>query len=274
MAGPLGCVLPWAACFEGHRSQDSGLAADGPPPISASIVKVYCPCDRQTPSKSLEIAPDGDFILSGHDARILGRARISDREREDTWRLWRAASPLPPPPACDPPPPGVPFARLVLMTAGSKATYDVRPECATPPPLLELSSWIGALYGLHFDELTRTPSPVPLEGATLPAAIDLARRDLATRLRIGADRVAVAGLEERLWPDTCLGLPSPELCAPGELPGYRVVFEVLGQAYAYHTDEATTFRSAEVGARARSGDHGLVFFWFPPKTRMEDSHAE
>jgi hypothetical protein len=250
LAYVLACLLSAAAHSQGRSTGDK--TAQSPPPMFRSIAKVYCASDRQTASKSLEITPDGDLILSGHGGRILGRGRLSRRELDDTQRLWRAVSSLPSPPACDSPEPGASLARLELITAERRVHYDARPECPVQRPLRELSSWIGALYRLHLDELTRMPSVAPLAEAALPPAVDLARRDLAARLQIEPSQVALTHLEERLWPDTCLGLPSPELCAPGEMPGYRLVFEALGQAHAYHTDEGTTFRSADLGDHPRS----------------------
>ena len=54
-------------------------------------------------------------------------------------------------------------------------------------------------------------------------------------------------LEETLWSDTCLGLPAPEMCVPGETPGYRVLLLALGQAYRFHTDVAEMYRFAGPG---------------------------
>lgn len=79
--------------------------------------------------------------------------------------------------------------------------------------------------------------------------LELAKEDLASRL---GSPSAVLGIgletvEEVIWPNTCLGLPAPELCVPGETPGYRVTFEVSrrsGQKYMYHTDKVETFRFA------------------------------
>jgi hypothetical protein len=237
----LACMLLSPAIVQGCSVRDDAAAANAPSGTVAVAKEYYAP-DQSTPSKSLEIDGDGDLTLVGLSGHALGRARLTAREREDTERLWRAALPPPSPPRCDAPAAGVSAVRLVLTVAGGASRYDVRLECPNPRPILDLSSWVGALYRLHFDELTRTPSLVTTDLGRLPPAVRLARGDLAMRLALDADRVVVDRVEERLWPDTCLGLPAPELCAPGETPGYRVVLEALGRAHVYHTDEGTTFR--------------------------------
>jgi hypothetical protein len=92
------------------------------------------------------------------------------------------------------------------------------------------------------------PSPIPSPSPeTLPRPVELVRQDLAEHLGIPIDDVHVVEIKEVIWPDTCLGLPAPELCAPGETPGYQVTLLALGQEYVYHTDKNETFRYAGPG---------------------------
>jgi hypothetical protein len=81
----------------------------------------------------------------------------------------------------------------------------------------------------------------------LSQPVELVRRDLATRLGIASDSIEITRVEQTLWPDKCLGLPAPELCAPGNTPGYRITLWALGQNYIYHTDRNETFRFAGPG---------------------------
>ena len=90
--------------------------------------------------------------------------------------------------------------------------------------------------------------PVPTH---LPQSVELVRQDLATRLAITPDSIEVTRVEETVWPDTCLGLPAPEICAPGKTPGYRVNLRAFGQNYHYHTDRNETFRFAGPGDAPR-----------------------
>lgn len=81
----------------------------------------------------------------------------------------------------------------------------------------------------------------------LPRPVEVVREDLAARLNVVPNDIEVVDVKEEVWPDTCLGLPAPELCAPGETPGYRIILRVLGQEYRYHTDKGDTFRFAGPG---------------------------
>lgn len=74
--------------------------------------------------------------------------------------------------------------------------------------------------------------------------IKLAKDDLAARL---GSLASVLGIETEatnvVWPDSCLGVPSSDGCAPGEVRGYRLVLTPSpDQAYLYHTDMIETFR--------------------------------
>ena len=73
--------------------------------------------------------------------------------------------------------------------------------------------------------------------------IKLAKDDLAARL---GSLASVLGIETEatnvVWPDSCLGVPSSDGCAPGEVRGYRLVLTPSpDQAYLYHTDMIETF---------------------------------
>lgn len=109
---------------------------------------------------------------------------------------------------------------------------------ATPPP----AAAAPTLAATAAQAVTTTP-PQP----TVPRPVELARQNLAERLAVGPDSIDIAEVEEVVWPDTCLGLPAPELCAPGDTPGYQVTLRALGQDYRYHTDEGETFRYAGPG---------------------------
>lgn len=49
----------------------------------------------------------------------------------------------------------------------------------------------------------------------------------------------LVSIEAREWPNSCLGQSAPNIrCAGGVTPGFRMVWEVNGKQYVYHTDEA------------------------------------
>lgn len=71
--------------------------------------------------------------------------------------------------------------------------------------------------------------------------------DLAQRLGIDAAEIAVASVEPREWPNSCLGAAAKgELCAQVITPGYLVLLEAIFEdgfhSYQYHTDHGTSIR--------------------------------
>jgi len=112
------------------------------------------------------------------------------------------------------------------------------PVTLTPPP----------------DRKTPLPNglPTPTLEATLPAPMALkavanAQVDLASRLDLPSDSVALVQVEPTEWPNACLGLPAPgEACAEVLTPGYRIVLQAGEQTYVYRSDlEGTVFRLEE-----------------------------
>lgn len=79
----------------------------------------------------------------------------------------------------------------------------------------------------------------------LPRPVKFVRQYLADRLGITPDSIKVIRVEHRVWLDGCLEVPAPELCAPGEVPGFRVILQALEKRYVYHTDKAEGFRFVE-----------------------------
>ncbi|SRR6266851_4185012 len=66
---------------------------------------------------------------------------------------------------------------------------------------------------------------------------DLARRDLAARLKIDPEEVKTSLLRPRSWPDASLGCPKPEASyAQVVTPGFLIELEAAGKTYRYHSD--------------------------------------
>ena len=72
-----------------------------------------------------------------------------------------------------------------------------------------------------------------------PAAVTNCKKDLAQKLKLSVDKVAVDKLEKVQWSDTSLGLQQPGMMyAQVITPGYRVVLKAQNQKYLYHTGKA------------------------------------
>lgn len=72
--------------------------------------------------------------------------------------------------------------------------------------------------------------------------VELVRGDLARRLGVDAQAIAVVRTEAVDWPSTALGCPEPGMVyAQVITPGYRVVLEHGGRQYTYHTDRRQRF---------------------------------
>lgn len=109
-------------------------------------------------------------------------------------------------------------------------------------------------------------TPVPTTGITdgsadVPAGItpnlnsqqivQIAVGDLAKRLQIGAEKISVSSVETTIWPDGSLGCPKQGMMYTQALtPGFKLILEVEGKSYPYHTDENETVVFCGVGSGA------------------------
>jgi hypothetical protein len=70
--------------------------------------------------------------------------------------------------------------------------------------------------------------------------VQAARKHLAERLDVSPAEVTVIEVEETYWEDETLGCPRPpgqypDRAYPQLIPGYRVVLQVGGTRYEYHS---------------------------------------
>ncbi|MBI2849307.1 MAG: hypothetical protein HYX88_04175 [Chloroflexi bacterium] len=101
---------------------------------------------------------------------------------------------------------------LILVAAACGTMARGRGEEATPP----------------------VPTPVP---AGAEVAVELAKKDLASKKNISDSGIAVVTVEEKDWADTSLGLPKPgTMYAQVITPGYRIILSHGGESYEYHSD--------------------------------------
>ena len=98
------------------------------------------------------------------------------------------------------------------------------------------------------DIIVVTPTPQPTK-ASLPQpapagqgaerVIQLARQDLAQKLKVPIEEIREVSVEAMEWPDTSLGCPQPGMMyAQMITPGFKVVLAAKDRTveYEYHTD--------------------------------------
>lgn len=82
------------------------------------------------------------------------------------------------------------------------------------------------------NEQTTTPGDT-----TAPTElIDQVVERLSSEIDVAADAIEIATTESVEWPDTSLGCPQPDQAyAQVITPGYRIILEVEGEQYEFHT---------------------------------------
>jgi hypothetical protein len=68
-------------------------------------------------------------------------------------------------------------------------------------------------------------------------AAEVAQAKLATDLNLDVEEIEVVSIEEKEWPNSCLGLEKEgELCAQVIVPGYLIVLEANDEEHSFRTD--------------------------------------
>lgn len=113
---------------------------------------------------------------------------------------------------------------------------------------LIISAAIPLLVILSACQASTTPAPVRtpvvIYEPTLPSptaianqALNIVMQDLARQLNLDLVQINVVSLESVDWPDACLGVTvEGKMCAQVVTPGYRIILEVQGKQYEYHTN--------------------------------------
>ena len=109
--------------------------------------------------------------------------------------------------------------------------------------------WISLMFllslGLGSCGVSQTgnePAPElpPTEMPSTPSVekfVALTKKDLASRLGVAADRIAVTKATEMLWPNAALGCPQPGMAYSQVLTrGYLIQLQTDTRVYEYHTD--------------------------------------
>ena len=87
-----------------------------------------------------------------------------------------------------------------------------------------------------------TPSQPTSTDSSLQNLIRRAQEDLASRLALPADEVSFVEITAVEWSDSSLDCPQPGMSYMQVItPGYRIIFEVNGQPYEYHSNGDSNF---------------------------------
>jgi hypothetical protein len=83
----------------------------------------------------------------------------------------------------------------------------------------------------------------------LNALADVAKEDLAKKLRVPAGSIKTANFSAVTWPDTSMGCAvQGETLEQRATKGYRIALEANGRAYTYHTDLSRVRAWPEIAA--------------------------
>ena len=139
---------------------------------------------------------------------------------------------------------------LAILAACSDGGPDVR-ALDTPKDGAPVITGTPTLV----ETATATPT-FPLPAPTSPAPTSTPRvlsepvraavDDLALRLSVSPNEIAVVSVTPQTWPDGCLGLAGPnEFCTQVITPGFEVVLAAGGVMYTYHTNQGSGVRLDE-----------------------------
>ena len=74
-----------------------------------------------------------------------------------------------------------------------------------------------------------------------PDVMAVIQNQISENFGVSLDQIQIETVEQKEWPDSCLGLGGPdESCAQVITPGWLVVFSIDGQEYRFRADEAGT----------------------------------
>ena len=124
-------------------------------------------------------------------------------------------------------------ATLVAPTSIAPATTPVAPLPNVPPTL---AAPVPTDLPLPLISPLQSPldSPLATPAAANPT-VDLARTDLAARLKIAVAQIQVVSFEQVEWPDASMGCAKPGVMYIQVItPGYKIVLSADGKTYEYH----------------------------------------
>jgi len=136
---------------------------------------------------------------------------------------------------------------LLAACAPASSTGDVENPATTEEPGAAPTPRQGVVA---------VPSETPAENQPAEAApvqqgayseeaaslVKQAQDDLAQRLGVPLDQIAVVSVSEVVWPDGSLGCPQPGLVyTQATMPGYQIILSTAALQYDYHADMRRAF---------------------------------
>ena len=126
---------------------------------------------------------------------------------------------------------------------------------------LRLGAYLLLMWLLVACSPTVLPPSSPL-GQPQPEnpALLAVRQALAQQLQV--DLVTIEGIrvEEKVWPDACLGAAhADEMCAQAQTAGYRITVRINGNDYVYHTNQAGSALRLVTAPQAAIGERVLTW---------------
>jgi hypothetical protein len=122
------------------------------------------------------------------------------------------------------------------IQATPTSTEDVEIPIVTIDPSLSLG-----LIPTAYPGVAPLLEPVPAE------ILVLVTNDLTEKTGAALEHIHVLETEAVEWPDSSLGCGEPgEIYLPVVTPGFRIVLEVDGQLYSYHTNTTNRFILCEM----------------------------
>src|SRR5512143_478569 len=121
---------------------------------------------------------------------------------------------------------------ILIAACGAPATPPIVPTVPASIP----TSPPSVLPTMPASPLDPGSSTSPAAGQD--AAIANSRQDLAAQLNVDLSVITVVRVEAVDWSVGCLGIQTPGvMCTMVITPGYRIILEVNGKQYEYHTNE-------------------------------------
>jgi hypothetical protein len=133
------------------------------------------------------------------------------------------------------------------------------PELATPEPVEEEAATSEpepitpeSEEAEEAEEIEKMSPPV-IPDAAQPM-VEKVRQDLAEQRNVEAAAVNVVEFQSVEWADSSLGCPQPDMMYLMVItPGYRIVLELDGEKYDYHTDRERYFVLCKAGQAVMPG---------------------